>query len=95
MANYEHAKGDDLWLCEIVAIFEANHSLHVLKKVVYQKTDFDVPTVMTWFPVDIFNVGGNEVFLFLGDAYEKHWFEAVEAKNGDCETAFTGLGYYL
>ena len=95
LANYDHATGDDLWLCEILAITAVNQPLSVLKKVVYQKTDFEVPTLTTWFPVDIFNLSGHEVFLFLGDAYEKHWFEAVEAKNGEYETAFTGLGYYL
>ena len=94
-ANYEHVKGDELMLCQVLAVVDPDKQLHLLRKVPYQKTDADVPKVTTWSTVDIVNVNGQQEFILEGDAYEDHWFEAIEMHNGNSITVFSGLGYTL
>jgi hypothetical protein len=77
-------------------IDQGSHTF-VLRKVPFQKTDVDKPTVTTWTPIDLADVDGDghvEVIL-EGDAYEDHWLEVVSVHDGSIRTIFSGLGYYL
>jgi len=96
-ADYFHSAGDDLTLCQVIAIIDQSANVHVLRKVRFQKTDVDKPTVTTWTPIDLADVDGDghtEVIL-EGDAYEDHWLEVVSIQDGSSRTVFSGLGYYL
>ena len=97
-ASYSHVKGENLWLCQVIAIFSSSSQFRVVRWLRYQKTEADVPTVTTWDPIDIADVNGDgkpEIVL-RGDAYEDHWFEVLGV-NPDLSTnlLFSGLGYYL
>lgn len=94
-AYYEYVNGDNLTLCQILAVVDPEKQLHVLRKVPYQKTDVDGKTITTWSTVDIVDVHGQQEFILEGDAYEDHWFEAIEMHNGKPVTVYSGLGYYL
>jgi hypothetical protein len=97
-AYYESAKGPNLWLCQVIAVFSDPSKIAIAHEVKYQKTDLDVPLVTTWTPVDIADVNGDgepEVVL-QGDAYEDHWFEVLTVKPDLSTTLlYSGLGYYL
>jgi hypothetical protein len=68
-----------------------------LRKVPFQKTDQDVPTVVEWVPLDLADANGDgtEDIILEGDAYEDHWLEVVSVMGWSAETIFSGLGYYL
>ncbi len=96
-AFYRSIGHDKLTLCQVIAIIDRDSSVHVLRKVPFQNTDVDVPTVTTWSLLDIADVNGdgrNEVVL-EGDAYEDHWIEVVSMEGGILKTIFSGLGYSL
>ena len=96
-AYYDHSAGDDLTLCQVIMIIDQSSHASVLRKVPFQKTDLDKPTVTTWTPIDLADVDGDghvEVIL-EGDAYEDHWLEVVSVHDGSIRTIFSGLGYYL
>jgi hypothetical protein len=56
-----------------------------------------VPEVTQWSPVDVADVEGNgiEDVILEGDAYENHWLEVVTVHDGNVQTIYSGLGYYL
>jgi hypothetical protein len=94
-ADYEQIKDDELALCQLLAVVDPEKQLHVLRKVPFQKTDVDLKSVTTWSTLDIVDVHGQQEFILEGDAYEDHWFEAIEMQNGKPITIFSGLGYTL
>ena len=51
----------------------------VLRTVLFQTTDLDVPTPTQWEPIDLADADGDsQVEVILeGDAYEDHWLEVV------------------
>jgi hypothetical protein len=96
-AHYDYSAGDALMLCQVIAIIDKSAHVHILRKVPFQKTDRDVPTVTTWTPVDVADVDGDEHIdvILEGDAYEDHWLEVDSVEDGVTRTIFSGLGYYL
>jgi hypothetical protein len=95
--DYAHANGSDLTLCQVIVVVDRGRHVQVMRKVRFQKTDADVPTVTTWFPLGISDVDGDgrlEIIL-EGDAYEDHWLEVDKMQDGSFRTVFSGLGYYL
>jgi hypothetical protein len=97
MAHYSRSVGPDLELCEVIVVVDENSHVTVLRKLPFQKTDLDVPTVTQWAPVDIADVDGDghEDIVLEGDAYENHWLEVISVHDGSSKTEFSGLGYYL
>jgi len=96
-ADYDYLTGDDLTVCEVIAIIDQSSHVRVLRKVPFQKTNAEKNTVTTWSAIDLADVDGDgyiEVIL-EGDAYEDHWFEVESVQNGSSHTIFSGLGYYL
>ncbi|MGA7080741.1 MAG: hypothetical protein WBQ43_08415 [Terriglobales bacterium] len=96
-AYYDHSAGDDLTLCQVIMIIDQGSHVSVLRRVPFQKTDADKPTVTTWSPIDLADVDGDgHIDVILeGDAYEDHWLEVVSVRDGSVHTIFSGLGYYL
>lgn len=96
-AYYQHSAGTNLTICQIIATIDQRSQVHVLRKVPFQKTDADKPTISTWSPVDLADADGDgQVEIILeGDAYEDHWLEVDRVKDGSPHTIFSGLGYYL
>jgi hypothetical protein len=96
-ANYDHIKGADLILCQVVVVVDQSGQVHALRRIPLRKTNADVPEVTKWSPVDIADVDGdgNVEVVLEGDAYEDHWFEIVRVQDGSFKTIFSGLGYYL
>jgi hypothetical protein len=79
------------------AIVYPNSGTIVLRKLLFTKTDVDVPRVTTWKLLslaDADNDGQSDIIL-EGDAYEDHWFEVVVIDHASAQTIFSGLGYYL
>jgi hypothetical protein len=96
-ADYGHANGSDLRLCQVIVVVDPGGHVQALRKVQFQKTDADVPTVTTWFPFGIADVDGDgQLEIILGgDAYENHWLEVDKMQDGSFRKIFSGLGYYL
>ena len=97
VADYSNTVGSDLELCEVVvAIDETSHAT-VLRKLPFQRTDADKPTVTEWTLVDLADVEGTgqEDIVLEGDDYEDHWLEVIRLRDGSAKTVFSGLGYYL
>lgn len=97
VAYYSLTRGDDIWLCEVIAIIDKNSHAVVIRKLQFQKTDIDKPDVTQWALVDITNVegAGHDDIVLEGDAYEDRWFQVVSVQGGVAHTIFSGLGYYL
>jgi hypothetical protein len=96
-ADYGQASGSQLALCQVIVVVGPGGRVQALRKVQFQKTNADKPTVTTWFPLGIADVDGDgqlEIIL-QGDAYENHWLEVDKLQNGSFRTVFSGLGYYL
>jgi hypothetical protein len=96
-ADYGQASGSDLRLCQVIVVVDPGGHIQALRKVQFQKTNADVPTVTTWFPLGIADVDGDgqlEIIL-EGDSHENHWLEVDKMQNGSFRTVFSGLGYYL
>jgi len=96
-ADYGQAKGSDLMLCQVIVVIGPGGRVQTLRKVQFQKTNADKPTVTTWFPMGIADVDGDgqlEIIL-EGDAHENHWFEVDQMQGGSFRKSFSGLGYYL
>ena len=96
-ADYGQASGTDLMLCQIIIVVNPGGRIQVLRQVQFQKTNADVPTVTTWFPMGIADVNGDgqlEVIL-EGDSYEDLWLEVDKMQGGSFRKIFSGLGYYL
>jgi hypothetical protein len=96
-AEYSHAAGEDLELCEVITLIDKDSHVAVLRKLAFQKTDIDVPRVTEWSLIDVADVEGNAQLdiVLEGDAYEDHWLEVISLSNGSPQTVFSGLGYYL
>jgi hypothetical protein len=96
-AYYSRQSGDDLWLCQVIAVIDHNSHAIVIDKLPFQKTDIDTPDVTQWAPVDITDVGGtgHDDIVLEGDAYEDHWLQVLSVHDGTVRTIFSGLGYYL
>jgi hypothetical protein len=95
-ADYGQANGSQLTLCQVIVVDRGEH-VQVLRKVRFQKTNADVRSVTTWFPLGIADVDGDgqlEIIL-EGDAHENHWLEVDTLQGGFFKTVFSGLGYYL
>lgn len=97
VAYYSLTRGEDIWLCEVVAIIDKNSHAVIIRKLPFQKTDIDKPDVTQWALVDITDVegAGHDDIVLEGDAYENHWFQVVRVQAGTVHTIFSGLGYYL
>jgi hypothetical protein len=96
-ADYGQANGTDLALCQVIVIVGPGGHVQALRKVQFQKTNADAPTVTTWFPMGIADVDGDgqlEIIL-EGDAHEDHWLEVDQLQGGSFRKIFSGLGYYL
>ena len=96
-ANYSHHVGDDIELCQVIAIVDQNSKATVLRKLPFTKTDVDVPKTTEWSLLDLADTSGrgNLDIVLVGDAYEDHWLEVISVENGISKTIFSGLGYYL
>jgi len=96
-ADYGHANGGDLALCQVIVVVGPGGHVQVLRKVQFQKTNADKPTVTTWFPMGIADVDGDSQLEIImeGDAHEDHWLEVDQMKAGSFRKVFSGLGYYL
>jgi hypothetical protein len=96
-ADYGQTNGSNLNLCQVIIVVDREGHVQVLRKVRFQKTDADVSTVTTWFPLGMADVDGDgQLEIILGgDAYENHWLEVDKTQNGSFRTVFSGLGYYL
>ena len=96
-ADYGQANGSELALCQVIVVVGPGGRVQTLRKVRFQKTNADKPTVTTWFPMGIADVDGDgqlEIIL-EGDAYENHWLEVDQMQGGSFRKIFSGLGYYL
>lgn len=96
-ADYSKPVGGDVELCQVIVLIDKNSQVAVVRKVPFQKTDSDVPTITQWSLLDLADADGDgQVEIILeGDAYENHWLEVVGMRNGSLKTIFSGLGYYL
>jgi hypothetical protein len=96
-ADYGKATGSNLTLCEVILVVGPGSHVETLRKVRFQKTNADVPTVTTWFPMGIADVDGDGQLEIImeGDAYEDHWLEVDKMQAGSFRKIFSGLGYYL
>jgi hypothetical protein len=96
-ADYDYLNGQDLTICEVIAIIDRNLHIRVLRKVPFQKDDAVKPEVTTWSAIDLADVDGDgRIDVILeGDAYEDHWLEVVAVEDASLRTIFSGLGYYL
>lgn len=94
---YSRSAGSDVELCEVIIVVDDSSRRIVLRKLPFQRTDVDVPTVVQWAPIDLADADGDgqEEVILEGDAYENHWLEAVSVREGSARTIFSGLGYYL
>lgn len=96
-ADYGQASGSDLALCQVIVVVDPGGRIQTLRKVQFQKTNADKPTVTTWFPMGIADVDGDgqlEIIL-EGDAHEDHWLEVDQMQGSSFRKIFSGLGYYL
>jgi hypothetical protein len=96
-AYYSHRTGDNVELCEVVAVVDQNGHVTVLRELPLKKTDVDVPDVTEWTPLDLADTRGEGQLdiILVGDAYENHWLEVISVETGSARTIFSGLGYYL
>jgi hypothetical protein len=96
-ADYSHRIGDDIELCEVIALVDQNSNVIVLRKLPFTKTDVDVPKTTEWSLLDLADTRGRGHLdiVLVGDAYEDHWLEVISVENGFAKTMFSGLGYYL
>lgn len=96
-AYYDYLKGEDVTLCEVIAIIDQSSKVHVMRRVPFQKTDADKNAVTTWSPLDLADTDGDgHVDVILeGDSYEDHWLEVESILDGNSRTIFSGLGYFL
>ncbi len=96
-ADYGQTSGSDLMLCQVIVVVNPGGHVQVLRKVQFQKTSADKPTVTTWFPMGIADVDGDGQLEIImeGDAYEDHWLEVDKIQGGSFRKIFSGLGYYL
>jgi hypothetical protein len=96
-ATYSRVRGRNEWFCEVIAVIDKTSGLTVLRKVAYQRTDADVPTLTRWSVVDLADVDGdgNQDIVLMGDEYENHWLEVERFDGSSWQKVFSGLGYYL
>lgn len=96
-ADYGQANGSDLALCQVILVVSPDGHIQTLRKVQFQKTSADKPTVTTWFPMGIADVDGDGQLEIIveGDAYQDHWFEVDKMQSGSFRKIYSGLGYYL
>jgi hypothetical protein len=96
-ADYSHRIGDDIELCEVIALVDQNSNVTVLRKLPFTKTDVDVPKTTEWSLLDLSDTRslGHLDIVLVGDAYEDHWLEVIGVENGSAKTMFSGLGYFL
>lgn len=96
-ANYSHAVSSRVELCQVIVIIADNSRPILLRKLPFQKTDADIPTVSQYTLLDLADVEGNnqEEIVLQADAYENHWLEVISLQDGTAKTLFSGLGYYL
>jgi hypothetical protein len=96
-ADYGQANGSDLALCQVILVIGPGGRVQTLRKVQFQKTNADKPTVTTWFPMGIADADGDGQLEIIveGDAYQDHWFEVDKMQAGSFRKIYSGLGYYL
>ncbi len=96
-ADYGQANDSELALCQVIVVVSPGGRVQAVRKVQFQKTNADKPTVTTWFPMGIADVDGDgELEIILeGDAHEDHWLEVDKMQGGFFRKIFSGLGYYL
>jgi hypothetical protein len=96
-ADYGQTNGGQLALCQVIVVIDFDGHVQTLRKVQFQKTNADAPTVTTWFPLGIADVDGNRQLEIIleGDSYEDHWLEVDKLQDGSFRKIYSGLGYYL
>src|SRR4029077_21263663 len=97
-AYYSRPVGtSDVEICEVIVTIDQNSHAILLRKLPFQKTDVDVPTVTQWTPVDLADVEGDgQIDVILeGDAHENHWLEVDSVKDGLAKNIFSGLCSFL
>ncbi|HEX3155183.1 MAG TPA: hypothetical protein VHV32_11190 [Candidatus Angelobacter sp.] len=96
-ADYGEANGGELALCQVILVINPGGRIQELRKVQFQNTNADKPTVTTWFPMGIADADrdGQLEIILEGDAYEDHWLEVDKMQAGSFRKVFSGLGYYL
>ena len=96
-AYYQQTDKSELTLCQVIAVFDGRAGVTLPRKIPFQKTDADVPTITQWSLIDVADVDGDgkpDVIL-QADSYENHWLEVDELQGLNWKTVFSGLGYYL
>ncbi|HEX4537330.1 MAG TPA: hypothetical protein VH140_10315 [Candidatus Acidoferrum sp.] len=95
--DYSYRIGDEIELCEVIALVDQNSNVIVLRKLPFTKTDVDVPKTTEWSLVDLADTRdrGHPDIVLVGHAYEDHWLEVISVENGVAKTMFSGFGYYL
>ena len=96
-ASYSRLVDSEAELCGVIALVDRGLHTTVLRKVPFQKTDTDKPTVTQWSLIDLADMEGtgDQEILLKGDEYENHWLEVIDVHDGTVKTIFSGLGYYL
>jgi hypothetical protein len=96
-ADYGQANSSQLALCQVIVVLDQRGRVQTLRKVPFQKTNADKPTVTTWFPMGIADVDGDGQLEIImeGDSYQNHWLEVDQMQGRSFQKVFSGLGYYL
>jgi hypothetical protein len=58
-AHYSHRTGDDIELCEVVAVVDQKARVTVFRKLPLTKTNLDVPDVTEWSLLDVADTRGD------------------------------------
>jgi hypothetical protein len=96
-ADYSRPVGSSVEVCQVIIAIDESSRPILLRKLPFQKTDAEMPTVSRYSLLDLADIEGTnqEEIVLVGDAYENHWLEVICLQDGRGRTLFSGLGYYL